>query len=106
MSDFIADIAVNVPLKQLFSYRISETLIDSLQVGMRVKIPFGRRTTIGFILCIRKGQSDNLKVVNELLDEDNGPFELLSDLKERYPSVEFSSSYTSSSSSYSSEVCK
>ena len=70
MSDFIADIAVNVPLKQLFSYRISEALIDSAQVGMRVKIPFGRRTTIGFILCIRKGPSDSLKGVNELLDNE------------------------------------
>lgn len=70
MPDFIADIAVNVPLKQLFSYRIPESLVDSAQVGMRVNIPFGRRLTIGFILGIRKGQAGELKDLKELPDEE------------------------------------
>jgi len=70
LPDFIADIAVNVPLKQLFSYRIPESLVDSAQVGMRVNIPFGRRLTIGFILGIRKGQAGELKDLKELPDEE------------------------------------
>ncbi|WP_321389100.1 primosomal protein N' [uncultured Desulfuromusa sp.] len=70
MSDSIADVAVNVPLKQLFSYRIPELLVPSAKVGMRVAIPFGRRQTVGFILGVRKGQSDNLKDLKGLLDDE------------------------------------
>ena len=70
MPELIADIAVNVPLKQLFSYRVPVSLIETIQVGMRVKIPFGRRTTIGFILVLRRGQADDLKDLNGLLDEE------------------------------------
>ena len=69
LSELIADIAVNIPLKQLFSYRVPESLVDSAQVGMRVKIPFGHRTTIGFLLVLRRGQSEGLKDLSELLDE-------------------------------------
>jgi len=69
LSEFIADIAVNIPLKQLFSYRVPEILVDSTKVGMRVKIPFGRRFTIGFILGLREGQAGDLKDIEELLDE-------------------------------------
>ena len=70
LSELIADIAVNVPLKQLFSYRVPEALIDFAQVGMRVKIPFGRRATIGFILDLRRGQGEGLKDLKELPDEE------------------------------------
>ncbi len=70
MSELIADIAVNVPLKQLFSYRVPEALIDSVQVGMRVNIPFGRRSTIGFILAISEGQAEDLKDMQGVLDEE------------------------------------
>ncbi len=70
LSELIADIAVNVPLKQLFSYRVPEVLIDSVQVGIRVKIPFGRRSTIGFILGLREGQADDLKDLQGLSDKE------------------------------------
>lgn len=70
MSDLIADIAVNVPLKQLFSYRIPECLIDSVQVGIRVKVPFGRRTINAFVLRIRRGQAKDLKDIIAPLDEE------------------------------------
>ncbi|MDX2481157.1 MAG: primosomal protein N' [Desulfuromusa sp.] len=69
MPELIADIAVSVPLKQLFSYRVPEHLIDTAQVGMRIKIPFGRRATIGFLLALRQGQAEDLKDIQELLDE-------------------------------------
>ena len=69
MSEYIADIAVNIPLKQLFSYRIPKTLVDSTKVGMRARIPFGRRFTVGFILGIRKGQASELKEIMGLLEE-------------------------------------
>jgi len=70
LSELIADIAVNAPLKQLFSYRVPDDLIDSVQVGMRVQIPFGRRTTIGFLLGLRQGQAEGLKDLQGFLDEE------------------------------------
>lgn len=70
LSDFIADIAVNVPLKQLFSYRIPDPLIESTKVGMRVRIPFGRRLTIGFVLGVRKGDAGGLKDLKEVLGKE------------------------------------
>ena len=70
LSELIADIAVNIPLKQLFSYRVPESLVDAAQVGMRVKIPFGRRTTVGFLLGLRQGEAEGLKDLQELLDNE------------------------------------
>ncbi len=70
LPELIADIAVSVPLKQLFSYRVPEHLVNSAQVGMRVKIPFGRRTTVGFLLGLRRGEAEGLKDLSELLDEE------------------------------------
>ncbi len=70
MTELIADIAVGVPLKQLFSYRVPDVLIDHVMVGMRAEIPFGRRATTGFILDIREGQADNLKKIKNLPDKE------------------------------------
>lgn len=69
MPELIADIAVSAPLKQLFSYSVPPSLATKAKVGMRVRIPFGRRTTVGFLLELRRGSSDGLKEIKELLDE-------------------------------------
>ncbi len=36
---------------------------------MRVRVPFGRRTAVGFLLGLRSGSIDGLKGIKELLDE-------------------------------------
>ncbi len=38
-----ADIALNLPVPGLFTYRIPETLAEFIQVGSRVLVPFGRK---------------------------------------------------------------
>ncbi len=70
MPELIADIAVNAPLKQLYSYRVPAALQTQAKVGMRVRVPFGRRTTIGFLLELRPGAPDGLKEIKELLDAE------------------------------------
>lgn len=70
LPQFIADIAVAIPLKQLFSYRVPDALTDMVQIGMRVKIPFGRRVTMGFVCGIREGEGDDLKSIEGLLDKE------------------------------------
>ena len=70
MSELIADIAVNVPLKQLFSYRVPESLHDRAKIGMRVDISFGRRTTVGFILNLRRGEAAGLKDIGGIPENE------------------------------------
>lgn len=69
MADLIADIAVNAPLKQLYSYVVPQELAGRAQIGMRVQVPFGRRTSVGFLLELRSGSPVGLKKINQLLDE-------------------------------------
>jgi primosomal protein N' (replication factor Y) len=70
LSDLIADIAVNAPVAQLYTYLVPEALAGQVQSGMRVKVPFGRRAVTGCIVRIRKGQAGDLKKISELLDEE------------------------------------
>ena len=71
MPDMIADIAVNAPLKNLFSYTVPESLESEAKVGMRVKIQFGRRSGVGTILSLRQGDSSGLKPLKELIDQES-----------------------------------
>ena len=51
----IAKVVVDVPVMQTnqpYDYAIPPTLIDRLQVGMRVEVPFGPRHIQGFIVAI------------------------------------------------------
>jgi len=70
VTDPIADIAVNAPLRQLFSYRLSTEQAGLARVGMRVRVPFGRRAAIGFIIRMHTGEGRDLKPVGELLDTE------------------------------------
>ncbi|WP_372371301.1 primosomal protein N' [Candidatus Uabimicrobium sp. HlEnr_7] len=65
-----AQIALPLPLKQLFSYNIPNDCL--LEVGMRVKVPFGRRTQIG--ICVEtlaqlENNSFRIKNILEVIDE-------------------------------------
>lgn len=66
----LISVALDVPINQLFDY-ISEN--QSIKVGCRVKVPFGRSNRIGIIVAVKKfdtKQSDyKIKNIHELLDE-------------------------------------
>ncbi len=70
MTELIADVGVNAPLKQLFSYAVPAALAATAQVGMRVRVPFGRRRTVGVILTLRRGAGDDLKRLEAVLDHE------------------------------------
>lgn len=63
----IAHIALPVPLYQLYDYRLTQPA----EVGMRVKVPFGKRDAIGVIVSIDQ-QTDVpiecLKDISEIID--------------------------------------
>ncbi|HUL37943.1 MAG TPA: primosomal protein N' [Thermodesulfobacteriota bacterium] len=69
----IVEVAVGLPIFKAFHYRIPEKLRDSLQVGMRVLVPFKGRKVTGFTLDILEhppeGIEEKLREVEDLLDE-------------------------------------
>ncbi|MBW6508596.1 MAG: primosomal protein N' [Desulfuromonadales bacterium] len=69
MTSLLADIAVNAPVRNLFSYRVPPALADKLAVGARVQAPFGRRAIIGVAVRLYQGDGSELKELRDCLDE-------------------------------------
>jgi primosomal protein N' (replication factor Y) len=69
----IVEVAVGLPVSKTFYYLISERMQGSLQVGMRVLVPFKGRKVTGFCLDLLdqppKGIEEKLREVEALLDE-------------------------------------
>jgi len=69
----IVEVAVGLPVFKTFHYRIPEKMIGSLQVGMRVLVPFKGRKVTGFSIDLLdqppKGVEEKLREVEDLLDE-------------------------------------
>jgi len=69
----IVEVGVGLPIFKTFHYRIPERLRDSLQVGMRVLVPFKGRKVTGFTLDVLdhapEGIEGRLREVEDLLDE-------------------------------------
>lgn len=64
----IAHVALPVPLHRLFDYQ----LIMPAEIGMRVKVPFGKRETIGIIVNIDKQTNvdiANIKSIINVIDQ-------------------------------------
>ena len=68
----IVEVAVGLPLYKTFHYRIPEKMKSSLQVGMRVLVPFKDRKVTGFTIDLLdqppKGIEEKLREVDNLLD--------------------------------------
>jgi len=69
----IVEVAVGLPVFKTFHYRIPEKMRESLQVGMRVLVPFKGRKVTGFTIDLSdqppKGVEEKLREVEGLLDE-------------------------------------
>ena len=59
-----AEVAIPIPLRQNFTYRIPTNLLDELDVGAAVMVPFGRRKVQGFVVALKKESS--LKGIKEI----------------------------------------
>ena len=61
----------NKNVDRIFDYIVPKFLEDKIEIGKRVKVPFGNRTLVGFILEKDKNSKiDNLKEIEEVLDEE------------------------------------
>ena len=55
---------------KIFDYSVPKELEDSMQVGIRVLVPFGRQTLEGFVLEIKDSSQLELKEVYSIVDYD------------------------------------
>jgi primosomal protein N' (replication factor Y) len=69
----IARIAIPVPLNRLFDYRIPAGIApETLQPGIRIRVPFGRTHKIGLLLEVAKNSTiaeSRLKDIDAVLDQ-------------------------------------
>jgi primosomal protein N' (replication factor Y) len=69
LESLFANIALDTPLDQTFTYSIPDYLINDVKAGSRVLVPFGNRTLTGFVLSISdKTDVTNIKQVYSVLD--------------------------------------
>ena len=64
------EVAVPLPLHQTFTYRVPQAMRSLTAPGKRVRIPFGKRLVIGYILHHRDThEGHQLKNIKEIIDE-------------------------------------
>ncbi len=65
-----AEVVFNLPLNHSFTYRVSAEFAN-LQPGMRVLVPFGKRTITGIVTGIKDSSSySSVKDIIDILDEE------------------------------------
>lgn len=67
----LIEVALNLPLSQTFTYRIPTALKNAITIGMRVLVPFGRKTLTGFAVGFPpEAPCAEIKDVLDLPDEE------------------------------------
>ena len=68
-SGVFAEVAVPVPLRHAFTYRIPEALVDRVREGSQVIVPFGRRRLSGFVVGLLS--STTVSSVKDIVDVED-----------------------------------
>ncbi len=69
ISSMIAQVVFDLPLDGPFDYFVPEHLVPSIAVGMRVKVSFGPKAQIGFVIgFLEKSSFPKLKSIQSLCD--------------------------------------
>ena len=69
----VVKVVVNTPLRRSFDYLPPENLSSQLLVGLRVRVPFGKRELIGLIINTSTKSNfdlDDLKRIIEVIDQE------------------------------------
>ncbi len=64
----IAHVALPLPINRTFSYVVPDVFKPFIGQGLRVGVPFGSRSLVGFIVGVEDGDGEGLKPVEDLLD--------------------------------------
>ncbi len=72
-----AELALPLPLRQTFTYRLTSNLQENVQIGSRLLVPFGKREITGYVVALHEKLDESLgieesqiKDAMELLDEE------------------------------------
>ena len=68
-----AEIAIPVPLRNLFTYRIPDAIADELVPGHRVEVPWGKGLTTGFVVRLTDEttlEPSRIRNIVSILDDD------------------------------------
>lgn len=66
----VARVALAVPLPDLFDYEVPAALDEAAQVGCVVRVPFGRRTVVGYVVeRTDRSEHPELKPIVEVIGE-------------------------------------
>lgn len=67
----LIDVAIPLPIKDPYTYRIPESLSQNLQVGCRVRVPFKNRSIIGYTVGLNpQKEIEKTKEILEVLDAE------------------------------------
>lgn len=65
----IAEVAVGLPIKTTFHYTIPNDLLDKIDIGIEVTVPFGKRKITGYVVnLLSESNVSNLKEIIKILD--------------------------------------
>lgn len=67
-----AGIVVEAPLTTIYHYKVPEILQEEIALGMRITIPFGRRTIKGFVVSFCEDPPIDESKIKEILDLGSG----------------------------------
>ena len=71
MKDIFVNIALNLPLDKLFTYKVPEHYINTVEVGKRVVVSFGKKILTGVVLEIKNECAlTRVKNVKSFLDDE------------------------------------
>ncbi|MBI5644039.1 MAG: primosomal protein N' [Deltaproteobacteria bacterium] len=72
MKPIFAEIAVELPVEQTFTYAVPGELKHLASVGKRALVPFGRRTLTGYILSLTDsaGEVSGIKPILDVIDSE------------------------------------
>lgn len=60
----------NKNLDKTFDYNVPDSMKENIKVGVRVKVPFGKRSLEGFVLGFKEKSEFELRDINEIVDNE------------------------------------
>lgn len=68
--DLYANIALNIPINKLFTYKVPDFYIKSISIGKRVLVPFSHKILTGIVVSFSESTGfENTKDIKTVLDE-------------------------------------
>jgi primosomal protein N' (replication factor Y) len=63
------EVALPLPLRQTFTYRLPAGLQENIQIGARLLVPFGKRQLTGYAVALHRKISPELEIEEETIKE-------------------------------------